>query len=859
MAEYIHQIAHGHDCLSALTTYERRLYEFGGQFKNVACTSTNIEVNLARLDLCPLSHAGHTGILNDLAISLSAQYVQGGKIADLNRAIQAHQTRLDLCPPGHPEHAKALGELAIDLWKHYCIQKNKKDLEKLIAMEERWLELCPSGHEDHGRALGELALSFQEHYKREGDVADLNKAIEMREKTFDLCPPDDPDYFAVLGNLALSILERYRRQDDLADLNRTIDLQEKQLELCHSNHNYHGLALRNLALSLIDRYEKMGSNSDLIKAIKLFKEGLNAHPVQHPGFAFIAGQLAHTILYTSNTSQGPYHEPLPSLNEAFETYRQLMACGPAVSLDLLEAVQDWVNNAEKHNHSSVLEAYQTLLNTLDHFTSLNSSLDSRHETMQERVADAVNDAFSCATWYGDFQMAVELLEQGRGILWNQLARFDISMVALESRDSRERELQRKFTRLSADLRNYAQQSGGSMDPYWRAQEEWQSVVDDIRHLDGFSRFLLPPHFDDLQQAAEQGPVIIVNASEYTCDALIVLHTRSPVHVDLSCSLVDVTQLRSQLLGLTQDAHAYGKHREFYVKEVLRELWSSVVEPIVSVLRNDVQLPPGSRIWWCPTSKFMSLPFHAAGPHRKTKKNLMDIYISSYAPSLSALIRARDRLRSQRNARAASGMVNEISFAAVGQARPSADAKLGELPEVKHELRRIHNETGMPLNVTFETVTGAEATIEGAVQAFRDHRWVHVACHGAQHAKKPFDSWFAMGDGQLTLMRIIQERYTNSEFAFLSACHTAVGDESTPDEVLHLAAGMQFAGFNGVIGTLWKVDDAVAHQVVTRFYQEMFKQPVLDFEYAATALNTAALETADEVSLEKRIVFVHIGI
>ena len=57
------------------------------------------------------------------------------------------------------------------------------------------------------------------------------------------------------------------------------------------------------------------------------------------------------------------------------------------------------------------------------------------------------------------------------------------------------------------------------------------------------------------------------------------------------------------------------------------------------------------------------------------------------------------------------------------------------------------------------------------------------------------SWFAMGDGPLTLMCIVQERcYTHSEFAFLPACHTTVGDESTPDEVL------QFAGFNAVIGT-----------------------------------------------------------
>ena len=235
---------------------------------------------------------------------------------------------------------------------------------------------------------------------------------------------------------------------------------------------------------------------------------------------------------------------------------------------------------------------------------------------------------------------------------------------------------------------------------------------------------------------------------------------------------------------------------------------------------------------------------------------MDLYVSSYAPSLSALIRARERARTQKNA---PGYANVISFAAVGQAQPGGGQELRELPEVEREIHRIRDETNMPPDMTFEIVTGDAATIEGAIQAFREHRWVHLACHGAQDADKPFESWFAMRDGPLTLMRIIQERYTRSEFAFLSACHTAVGDASTPDEVLHLAAGMQFAGFNGVIGTLWRVDDAIAHEVVTRFYREMFKRPVIDFEYAAEALNVAVVESAKEVPLEKRIVFVHIGI
>ena len=491
---------------------------------------------------------------------------------------------------------------------------------------------------------------------------------------------------------------------------------------------------------------------------------------------------------------------------------------------------------------------------------MQASLDSRHETMQARVAELANNAFSCAVKHGDLEMAVELLEQGRGILWNQLARLDISIAALESQGNEGRELGKKFTRLSADLRKHSQGSGSKeVDPYWRIQEEWQFVVDKIRCRDGFSRFLLPPLFEDLREAAECGPVIVVNASKCTCDALIVLHTQPSVHVPLNCSREDVAHLCLQFSQLIQDPEAYTENRESWVKKLLRDVWTTVVEPIITVLQDDVQLIMGSRIWWCPMSKFTSLPLHAAGPYRKGKKNLMDIYVSSYAPSLSALVRARAHARSRRATRGASESAKVISFAAVGQAQPSADLHLRELPQVESEIRRIRDETSIPLDVTFDIVTGDAATIEGAVQAFQDHHWVHLACHGSQHATKPFESWFAMGEGPLTLMRIIRERYMYSEFAFLSACHTAVGDKSTPDEVLHLAAGMQFAGFNGVIGTLWRVDDATAHQVVTPFYREMFRHPVIDSEHAAAALNVAVMELAKELPLEKWIMFVHIGI
>ncbi|KAG2040953.1 hypothetical protein BDR03DRAFT_812261, partial [Suillus americanus] len=66
---------------------------------------------------------------------------------------------------------------------------------------------------------------------------------------------------------------------------------------------------------------------------------------------------------------------------------------------------------------------------------------------------------------------------------------------------------------------------------------------------------------------------------------------------------------------------------------------------------------------------------------------------------------------------------------------------------------------------------------------QDNTWVH---HGKQDPAQPYNSHFVMRDGHLTLPDIMEKDIPHAEFAFLPACHTAVGDEETPNEVIHLA-------------------------------------------------------------------------
>ena len=67
---------------------------------------------------------------------------------------------------------------------------------------------------------------------------------------------------------------------------------------------------------------------------------------------------------------------------------------------------------------------------------------------------------------------------------------------------------------------------------WRLNLELQEVVTNLRVLPGLSRFLLPSIFSHLQSAAREGPVVILGASQYSCEALIIFLDRDLVAIVL---------------------------------------------------------------------------------------------------------------------------------------------------------------------------------------------------------------------------------------------------------------------------------------------------------------------------------------
>ncbi|KAG2366280.1 CHAT domain-containing protein [Suillus spraguei] len=520
----------------------------------------------------------------------------------------------------------------------------------------------------------------------------------------------------------------------------------------------------------------------------------------------------------------------------------------------------------------------TFFDLLDRHSATRSSAISRREAAAafHYARSTPIDAGSCGIRRHNFQRAIELMEQGRGQQWSLASRL---RTPLEDLMSTNPNIAHKFSELSKRLADI-QGSTGSADratadraamQYRRLQEEWGAVVAKIRDLKGFSRFLLPPSYEDLQAAARHGPVIIFIASKYSCSAIIVPTSGEPHNVPLpSITLTELKNLKDRFARAIRDASTLGpKVPRNDLIVLLRTVWDEIMLPIVNVLEHVLNLKHHSRIWLCPTADFTSIPLHAAHPFL-TKPDgsgkepcLEDLYICSYAPTLSALVRSRQLMKKRA----------PPSFVAIGQGQPRA-GESKELLAVDSEIELVRkivpatvNRTTIfgdvqqlvPVTVNRTTISGEAATRAGALQALEESNWVHLACHGKQDSEQPYNSHFVMKDEPITLLDIMEKDIPQAEFAFLSACHTAVGDKETPDEVIHLAAGLQFSGFKSVIGTLWEVNDAYVEHVVKAFYENMFKGGVMDCTKAAWALNRATHAVKTKVPLEQRMVFVHIGV
>ncbi|QRW04196.1 CHAT domain protein [Ceratobasidium sp. AG-Ba] len=577
---------------------------------------------------------------------------------------------------------------------------------------------------------------------------------------------------------------------------------------------------RNLATALEDRYEILGQTQDLDECVKLLQTG--------------------------------------------ESPRGLVVGHPK---QFLLAATQLVRICREHNITSqLLPAYRLLFQALRRLSNMGLTSIARHRALVENSVGHACDAASAALAIGDSKAAVELLEDGRSLFFSQLLPMQTDTKKIHDLDpklasSLEFALERlQYYSAKTDANDYKASNyhneGGfaeDIDPdasdvspesmELRHYAEWlSSYINEVRELPGYEEFMKAMSFSHLKDAAKYCPVIYINVSKYRCDAIILetpSHSSQIIVVPLAVSwhkMYDLSRtiqamvkqqgrdVRSSDLGSIRHfvkARPLNQSPESVIKNVLKQLWELIVHPVLETMKclNGLGRSPEKlqRVCWCPTGPAAtSLPFHAAGNYDLGPEHWAVTHIiSSYAPTLSALVQADKR-----------DSTSELDATRMLLVSLPATPPSNPLACVTQERDEIVRSVGSSKHCSQSEVTVLH-DLDGRVQTVKSmlptHQLLHLACHGIQDKNDPLDSAIILYDGNLTLREIIKMPLRSAELVYLSACQTATGDIDSPDESLSLAGGFLFSGYRSAIATMWSINDKDGADVASAFYKHLMEQ------------------------------------
>ncbi|KAH9032882.1 hypothetical protein EDB85DRAFT_2231220 [Lactarius pseudohatsudake] len=735
---------------------------------------------------------------------------------------------------------------------------NPEDLENSLH-RLRALLTIPSLEDSHRSDIAELLRSYEkkrfEYFGVTTSLAESHSgdpdavtslSSSQRPATFEwgiaeLSGGPEEERTQLLQELLTSI-----RNDEVSNIEEAVEYGRTLSSSSHSSDRHSSIPVYYFAEILLESFQRGNNTEYLDDAITTYRNVLGMPGIQrirHLATLRLLGSLGKHIQLLGHKR----HQQ--DLDEMMRLFPEIVNDQSAQVSARFQFSCTWAKNARhfgSFGYPSILVAYQTAMTLIQDTLVFSPTLQIQHSRlvlMNEDVRTLPLDYASYHIQMGLLEEAIEILERGRALLWSEMRGLRVSVNHLWGVDPT---LAEKFAAINQNLEtvtmsvaasdamvetnNRSAEATYGLDSFGRLVLEQRKLLEyrnelirQIQSLPGFQSFLKTPSFDALKSAASCGPVIIINHSRWRSD-IVILHSNSaPSHLPTPDDFYDrARKLTDTLLSVRKDSGVDSDEYNSTLASVLKDLYQLVGKPIIERLR-ELSIPEQSRVWWCPTSVFCSLPLHAMGPVPSDdgdERYFSDLYICSYTPTLSALIESREP-SSRALDRPPILLVAEFDVPDSGES----------LSEVCEDVEIIQ-----VLNTPVTSLISKDATPAAVLEALQSHRFVHFA----------------------------RSRLPAAEFAFLSACHTAeMTEESVADEGLHLVAAVQYCGFRSVVGTMWAMANADGRELTKYFYKSMLsgkKTGVPYYERSAKALRDAAkkLRRKRGITLERWVNFVHYG-
>lgn len=301
-----------------------------------------------------------------------------------------------------------------------------------------------------------------------------------------------------------------------------------------------------------------------------------------------------------------------------------------------------------------------------------------------------------------------------------------------------------------------------------------------------------------QQIAPGTTLVVYFVNETTVHAWLVERTR----LDYLRLDVEIPDLRRAVCWAQSLANGGGDTRSMGADApgcsppmTSEEAFTALVGPLLPHIHN-------RKLILVPHGPLHYVPF-AALRNPATKRYLVQDYVLTYAPSISALKFLR-------------GKESRIEGRALVIGDPSGTG-MRRLPGAKSEAGFVAARFGT------RPVVGREARESLLHDVAGKFDLIHLGVHGDYNADAPLFSRLVLApdathDGSLEVHEILSGvDFSGVNLVVMSACGSGRGAPTGGDEVVGLTRAIHYAGSPAVISTLWDIEDEAAAVFMDEFY------------------------------------------
>jgi CHAT domain-containing protein len=233
--------------------------------------SRQAEVVRQVLDLRRFNTDDAIDAVQDFGQGLQDQYTAGGRIADLEAAIDCFQALARSVAQGSRQFGALQSALGNALGDSYARTESREDLERGLACHQQAVANLAGA--PRATALTNLGTHLHHFYRLTGQPEYLNQQIEACEQCIAATDPASAELPARLDNLGAALADRFDASHDIADLDRAIELHQRALALLTKPTEERVGVLNNLAVRLHTRFLKNRREADREQSVATFRWG----------------------------------------------------------------------------------------------------------------------------------------------------------------------------------------------------------------------------------------------------------------------------------------------------------------------------------------------------------------------------------------------------------------------------------------------------------------------------------------------------------------------------------------------------------------------------------------------------------